>query len=268
MARPFDTDSLQRETVRNREGHREAVRPDPAVIPAVADPGPLGMAALALTLFMFAAKQAGWMGANPPGGNGGDIWLGMGLMYGGLAQFMAGMWEFRNRNTFAATAFTSFAAMFMGLAILYFFRPAFDTAFTRADSYVVLSFFFFPWLIFAAYMTIAALRTNLAVTSVFVLLTLTLLFTWLGFANHNSPGHSLRMLGGWLGLVTAAAAWYTSAAGVINSTWGRKILPVVPMGQFLDRDNSGRGAYRDGSRHLDAQRSTEYAGRSGGSDRF
>jgi succinate-acetate transporter protein len=268
MARPYHPDSVRSETVPRQDGRSESARPNPAITPVVADPGPLGMAALALTLFLFASKQAGWMGHDAPAGNAGDIWISMGLIYGGLAQFMAGMWEFRNRNTFAATAFSSFGALWIGYAILYFFHPAYVSAYSGANYNIVMSFFFFPWVIFAAYMTFAALRTNAAVAATFLAMTLTLLFFWLGFKNNNAPGEGLRMVGGWFGIVTALCAWYASAAGVVNSTWGRRLLPVFPLGQMIDRyerrDRTSRSEHRNHrgyDRHDGSDgysRSTEY----------
>ena len=70
------------------------------VIPPVADPAPLGLAAFALTTFLLSAKNAGWT-------DGTDAWLGYAFAYGGLVQLLAGMWEFRNRNVFGSTAFST-----------------------------------------------------------------------------------------------------------------------------------------------------------------
>src|SRR5579864_2013277 len=81
---------------------------------AVADPAPLGLAAFALTTFLLSAANAGWA---PHGGD--DIaWIGPAFFYGGLAQFAAGMWEFRNRNVFGATAFSTYGGFWMGLGII------------------------------------------------------------------------------------------------------------------------------------------------------
>src|SRR5579875_132887 len=192
--------------------------------PTVADPAPLGLAGFALTTFILTAIRAGWMG-----GNVGDIWLGMALFYGGLAQFMAGMWEFRRNNTFGATAFTSYGAFWMGFAILITFSTLTKAALGAANPNVAVSFFLFSWMIFTAYMTIAALRTNGGVLAVFVLLTLTYLFLWLGAMNNAGNGHGLTQIGGFLGILTAIAAWYASFAGVVNSTWGRVVFPVFPL---------------------------------------
>ena len=88
------------------------------------------------------------------------------------------------------------------------------------------------WTIFTAYMTVAALRVSGAVTLVFVLLTVTFLLLTLGELRHG-PGAALNnwtKAGGWVGVATAAAAWYASFAGVVNSTFRRTLLPVYPLG--------------------------------------
>src|SRR4051794_8883091 len=83
------------------------IRTDPEVasatraVPPVADPAPLGLAAFALTTFLLSAKNAGWT-------DGTDAWLGYAFAYGGLVQLLAGMWEFRNRNVFGSTAFSTY----------------------------------------------------------------------------------------------------------------------------------------------------------------
>src|SRR5262249_35589218 len=81
----------------------------PAPVP-IADPAPLGLAAFALTTFLLSAANAGWMGAAT-----GDAWLGYALAYGGSIQLLAGMWEFRNRNVFGATAFSTYGGFWIGL---------------------------------------------------------------------------------------------------------------------------------------------------------
>ena len=80
----------------------------------IADPAPLGLAAFALTTFLLSAFNAGWMTTAS-----GLAWLGYAFAYGGLGQLLAGMWEFRNRNVFGATAFCSYGGFWIGLG-LYF----------------------------------------------------------------------------------------------------------------------------------------------------
>ena len=80
--------------------------------PGIADPAPLGLAAFALTTFLLSAANAGWMGSAT-----GNAWLGYAFAYGGLGQLLAGMWEFRNRNVFGATAFSTYGGFWIGLGL-------------------------------------------------------------------------------------------------------------------------------------------------------
>ena len=82
-------------------------------VQSVADPAPLGLAGFALTTFVLSAVNAGWL---PKPGE--PVVLGLAFAYGGLAQFCAGMWEFKRNNTFGATAFTSYGAFWIAFALL------------------------------------------------------------------------------------------------------------------------------------------------------
>ena len=183
--------------------------------PAIADPAPLGLAAFALTTFMLSLFNAGLL---PEAGE--PIVFSLALFYGGLAQFLAGMWEFRNNNTFGATAFTSYGAFwlaFWGLQQFYIDRIP------EGQRPLVVGWFLIAWGIFTAYMWIGSFRVNPAVMIVFLLLTAT--FFVLGIGDLLGSG-LVRHIGGYLGLATAVAAWYTSAADVINENFGRTVLPV------------------------------------------
>jgi len=83
-----------------------------APVSPIADPAPLGLAGFALTTFLLSAANAGWMTHAT-----GNAWLSYAFAYGGLAQLLAGMWEFRNRNVFGATAFSTYGGFWIGLAI-------------------------------------------------------------------------------------------------------------------------------------------------------
>jgi Predicted membrane protein len=189
---------------------------------SIADPGPLGLAAFALTTFVLSCVNAGLLKAGVE-----SIVLGLALFYGGLGQLLAGMWEFRKNNTFGALAFTSYGAFWLSFwGISKFFTPAEGTA--AGDVANAVGVFLLAWGIFTAYMTVASLRVSGAVTAVFVLLTLTFLVLAIGeFA--GSTG--VTRFGGWLGIITALAAWYTSFAGVTNTTWRRTVLPTWPAQQ-------------------------------------
>lgn len=191
---------------------------DATPVAAVADPAPLGLAAFALTTFVLSCFNSGIVSTR-----GESAVLGLALAYGGVAQLLAGMWEFRNGNTFGALAFSSFGAFWLAFWYL--------VTFAGTTTHGGLATFLLAWTIFTAYMTVAAARTSGAVLAVFVALTLTFLFLFLGeaTAKAGSTGlDGLTKVGGWLGLLTAVLAWYASFAGVTNATWKRTILPTWP----------------------------------------
>lgn len=183
-----------------------------------ADPAPLGLAAFAMTTFVLSMFNAHLVGAA-----GQPVVYALAFTYGGLAQLLAGMWEFRNGNTFGALAFSSYGAFWLSLfAYVQFFARTVPAS--AAGS--ALGLYLIAWGIFTLYMFIASLRTTAAIAAVFLLLTPTYFALGIG----NAGAHTtLIKIGGWLGIVTAAAAWYASFAGVTNSTFGKTILPVMPL---------------------------------------
>jgi succinate-acetate transporter protein len=184
----------------------------------VADPGPLGLAAFALTTFVLSMFNAGLVSDK-----GEPIVFGLAFAYGGLAQLLAGMWEFRTGNTFGAVAFTSYGAFWLSFFVYVTF---FADKVPKADAGHAVGLYLIAWGIFTAYMFIASLRTTAAIATVFLLLTATFVVLGIGDASAND---SITKLGGFIGLATAAAAWYASFAEVIKATFGRTVLPVKPL---------------------------------------
>ncbi|MDQ6911075.1 MAG: acetate uptake transporter, partial [Actinomycetota bacterium] len=155
---------------------------------------------------------------------GEPIVLALALAYGGLAQLLAGMWEFRTGNTFGAVAFTSFGAFWLSFwAYGAFFAKEIPN---KADAGHAVGLFLIGWGIFTLYMWVASLRTTAAISVVFALLAVTFFLLGIGNAGAHT---SIVKLGGWFGLATAVAAWYASFAAVTNSTFGRTVLPVRPL---------------------------------------
>jgi succinate-acetate transporter protein len=187
-----------------------------------ADPAPLGLAGFALTTFLLSGHNASFIPDL--------IWVGPAIFYGGLAQFCAGMWEFRNRNVFGATAFSTYGGFWMGLGL--FIILGVDTSrwlagYTGGDLTNALAWFLFAFAIFNTYMLIGSMRVNAAVFAVFLTLEITEILLVIGFFNISHGGTEWWLhAGGWAGIVTAGVAWYTSAAGVMNGTAGRTVLPV------------------------------------------
>ena len=179
-----------------------------------ADPAPLGLAAFALTTFLLSAANAGWMGSAS-----GDAWLGYAFAYGGLGQLLAGMWEFRNRNVFGATAFSTYGGFWIGLGLwALLVAPTAGTKAGKDVAWILLAF-----AIFNTYMLMWSSMVNAAVFAVFLTLEATEVILFIGnFAGNTS----IVKFGGYVGILTALVAWYTSAAGVGNGVAGRIVLPV------------------------------------------
>jgi succinate-acetate transporter protein len=202
---------------------RPALSDDPTVLHgghwSPADPAPLGLSGFALTTFVLSMINSNLVGSGAT-----PVVFGLALAYGGIAQLLAGMWEFRNENTFGAVAFTSYGAFW----ISYFILTQLDVVkISPTEVNAGVGLFLWAWGIFTAWMFIAALRTTAAVAIVFLLLTVTFIFLGIG----NSGGNqSIIHIGGYVGLATAIAAWYTAMAAVVNSVWGRVVMPVFPLG--------------------------------------
>jgi len=177
----------------------------------VADPAALGLAAFALTTFLLSAQNAGWT-------HGGDAWLGFALFYGGLAQFAAGIMEFRNRNVFGATAFGTYGGFWMGLFAYVQFAAPHSSNVNNDLGWILLAF-----AIFNAYMLLWSTRVNMAVFMVFLTLQVTEVVLFIGFFRDAT---TLIKAGGIIGIITAAVAWYASAAVVANGMGTRRVLPV------------------------------------------
>lgn len=188
---------------------------------AVANPAPLGLSAFALTTFVLSSINSGLV---PAGAT--NIIVGLALFYGGLAQLLAGMWEFRTGNTFGATAFTSYGAFWMALGVV--FIPGFGIldALSKSNSVSsALGIFLLGWTIFTLVMFLATLRTNYALIALFGFLFLTFLFLTIG---NLGGGAGANTIGGYLGIITALVAWYTALAGVLSSNRAMFTLPVGP----------------------------------------
>jgi succinate-acetate transporter protein len=180
----------------------------------------LGLAGFAMTTFVLSMFNAHLVSSA-----GEPVVLGLALAYGGIAQLLAGMWEFRTGNTFGAVAFSSYGAFWISFwALVTFFVPKIPAA--HAGDAVGL--YLWAWAIFTTYMFVASLRTTAAVALVFLLLSVT--FVLLGIGNSGGNENIVKW-GGYIGLATAVAAWYASFAAVVNFTFKKTIMPTVPLAE-------------------------------------
>lgn len=191
---------------------------------SIADPGPLGLAAFALTTFILSMSNAQLVPAEL-----GALFVPLAIFYGGLAQVLAGMWEFKKNNTFGAVAFTTYGSFWLGLGTTVILETLKILNF-GAFGHEAIGLFLIAFTIFNTYMWIGTFRINNALLAVFTFLEIT--FILLDLAEF---GIISSVPGGFFGLITAACAWYTSAAGILNPLYGRTLLPIGPRGVVVQK---------------------------------
>jgi succinate-acetate transporter protein len=184
----------------------------------IADPAPLGLAGFGLTTFLLSLVNAGVLSAKAT-----PIVFGLALAYGGLAQLLAGMWEFRKGNTFGATAFASYGAFWISYWALVTFYVKDIPA---SDAGKAVGWYLVAWGIFTTLMWFGSFRTTMGLVVLFALLAAT--FFFLG-AGEMAGAATVGKIGGWLGIITAIVAWYLALAGVMKYTFARDVLPNPPM---------------------------------------
>lgn len=185
-------------------------------VPLVGDPAPLGLAGFGITTLVLSVINAGWVaGAAVP------VVLALAVPFGGVAQFIAGMWAFRRGNTFAATAFSSYGAFWISFFLLQLFAPQIKDATALS---AILGTYLMAWGIFTAYMFLASLAGAKGVSLVFILLAATFVLLAIGAWANSTLWQNI---GGYVGLATAVAALYVSFADVTNANFKRTVLPTT-----------------------------------------
>jgi len=180
----------------------------------LANPAPLGLAGFGMTTVLLNLANMGLFGIN-------SIIVAMGLFYGGLAQIIAGIMEFKKGNTFGTLAFTSYGLFWLTLVFIIISsveRPAVSPDNTAWAAYL------FMWGLFTLMMFFGTLRTNRALQTVF--LSLAILFFLLAASHFLAQ---LQLLAGVVGVFCGFSAFYLSLAEVLNEAHGHTVLPVGPM---------------------------------------
>ncbi|NBI13532.1 transcriptional regulator [[Haemophilus] felis] len=176
-----------------------------------ANPGPLGLCGFALTTWLLSLINGGVFDTNNLG-----FVLGMAFAFGGSAQMIAGMFEFKKGNTFGFTAFISYGAFWWSWALItVFFKGNAEPAF--------IGWYLTVWGTFTFMMFLATFSKPKALQAIFFFLTLTFYALAYGDATAN---HTIVNVGGYLGLITALCAFYLAAAEMINESYGRTVLPI------------------------------------------
>jgi len=188
-----------------------------------ANPAPLGLMGFALTTILLNIHNAGFYELNA-------MILATGIFYGGIAQLIAGIMEWKKNNSFGTLAFTSYGAFWLTLVGIWLIPAIFpNTKLAGSPSESALAWFFVVWGLFSAYMFVGTLKLNRALQVVFGLLTV--LFFLLAVRDFGG-GAIWGKIAGWEGILTGLAAAYAAAAQIINETYRRVLLPLGPISQL------------------------------------
>jgi len=189
-----------------------------------ANPAPLGLMGFAGTTFVLSFYNTGARGIDTP-----NVIVGLALGYGGLAQLLAGMWEFAAGNTFGATAFTSYGAFWFSFAAIYWPNSGILDAYSgAAESQLAdaLGFYLLSWFIVTFIFLIASLRSSVSLVSVFFFLMITFILLAAGEFTGIS---NVTVAGGAFGIITAFCAFYTALAGLLTPDTSFFVLPIGPL---------------------------------------
>ena len=183
---------------------------------STANPAPLGLMGFGLTTILLNIHNAGFYELN-------SMILAMGVFYGGLAQVIAGLLDFRKGNEFGATAFCSYGLFWFSFVALVVF-PGWGMGDEPSDR--AMGWYLLSWALFTAIMFVGSLRTTRALQAVFA--ALTLLFVLLAIRDWTGSD-AIGELAGWEGVLTGLLAVYTATAQIWNDVYGRTILPLGPV---------------------------------------
>ena len=181
------------------------------------NPAPLGLLAFGMTTVLLNLHNAGFFELN-------SMILAMGLCYGGLAQVIAGIMEWKKGNTFATTAFISYGFFWLSLVAL-LLLPA--TGASKAPDAMAMTAYLTMWGLFTAGLFVGTLKINRALQIVFA--TLVVLFLLLAIGDYTDAGPGFKHFTGFEGIVCGAAAIYTGLAQVLNEVFGKIVLGIGPV---------------------------------------
>ena len=181
------------------------------------NPAPLGLLGFGMTTVLLNFHNAGFFELN-------TMILAMGIFYGGIAQIIAGIMEWKKGNTFATTAFISYGLFWLtlvGLIVMTKLGWA-----TKSDDKAMAAYLFM-WGLFTLVMFIGTLRLHIAGQVVFG--SLTILFFLLAYGDYTNASSGFKHFTGWEGIFCGFTAIYTGLAQVLNELYGKVILPLGPV---------------------------------------
>lgn len=177
---------------------------------SIGNPAVVGLAGFGMTTLLLQFHNVGWCGVGPV--------LAMGLIFGGLAQMIAGLQEIKTGNNFGYSAFTAYGAFWIGLSIIFLLNQ-FDV---YKSSPTDIGWYLVGWTIYTFIMWIGSMRVNGALASTFTLLLIG--FILLDFGHFGYP--ELNRIAGFELMACALNAWYVMAHVIFAGVFGRDILPV------------------------------------------
>jgi succinate-acetate transporter protein len=183
---------------------------------STANPAPLGLMGFGLTTLLLNIHNAGFTELD-------SMILAMGIFYGGLAQVIAGLVDFRKGNEFGATAFTSYGLFWLSLVALVTME---NTDVIEGPSSRAMGWYLFSWGLFTAIMFVGSLRTTRALQLVFIALATLFFLLAIGDWTGNE---TITKVAGWEGIFTALVAIYTATAQIWNDVYGKVMLPLGPV---------------------------------------
>ena len=186
------------------------------VTDTTANPAPLGLMGFGMTTVLLNLHNAGFFGL-------GTMILAMGVFYGGIAQIIAGIMEWKKNNTFGTTAFTSYGLFWLSLVGLILAK---NLGLADGPSSGAMAAYLFMWGLFTAVMFIGTLRLNRALQFVFASLAILFFLLALGDITGSS---GIKTLAGYEGIICGFSAIYTALAQVLNELYGRTVLPLGPV---------------------------------------
>ncbi|KAL0579073.1 hypothetical protein V5O48_002915 [Marasmius crinis-equi] len=184
--------------------------PTSAVKNTIANPAPLGLFSFASTTLILSFYNTTVRGIHTP-----NIVIGMALFCGGLAQFLAGMWEFPKGNTFGATAFTSYGAFWLSYATIFIPGSGVLAAYTdKKEQASAVGIYLMTWMTVTFLFFIVALRKSASFIALFGFLTIT--FMCLGIGDLAGQPNATKA-GGVLGVITALIAYYIGLSEMLTA---------------------------------------------------
>lgn len=195
----------------------------------IGNPGPLGLFSFASTTLILSFYNTGVRGVVVP-----NVVVGMAMAVGGLAQLLAGMWEFATGNTFGATAFSSYGGFWLSFGLLYIPGSGILDSYANAPASELdsaLGIYLITWAVLTFLLFIGSTRRNIGLMALFFFLTITFILLAVGKFQDSAASNKA---GGALGVVTALIAYYVGLAELLVRDESWLTLPLGAMPKRID----------------------------------